>query len=246
MNAYHELMERPDKCNADKCLSRDGRGSNKPYNELIICETCGSKCIHKNCWRRNVPYYCCYQIDIKTSAETIQQSTKNNGIVSNDPEIIAEIRKKRKRELQTDDEKIDEKRRKKLKFERLQEESSSQHKTIYVGDGNSKMNAARNDTKIKLDFPISKIRNGSFDKLLRCRPRVVLRPLSVESFKIPSKTVDNLSNSNRAVIPSNVDNKIVKNELKTSPFAIISSSPKRKGGKTFKNHMITSFFKPFQ
>ncbi|KAJ6637334.1 G2/M phase-specific E3 ubiquitin-protein ligase, partial [Pseudolycoriella hygida] len=40
-NAFVELMERPTRCNAKHCKCVDGRESDKPSNELIICETCG-------------------------------------------------------------------------------------------------------------------------------------------------------------------------------------------------------------
>lgn len=235
-------MERPSQCNADECVCADGRESDTPKNELIICETCGSNCIHKNCWQRSEPYFCCFPIDIKVDTESHPQPTTNNGnITTRSSETIVNIRTKRKRAHQTDDEKIDEKNRKKLKIERCREYSLRKSKGNF--DCSSKMTTTKVDTKINSNFPITTIRNGTFDQILRFTPRVLLYPLSLENLNISSKTVDDASQSNRSLITSNFRNNFVKKELQSSDFAFISPT-KKKNGKTFKNFMITAFFKP--
>lgn len=217
-------MERPTRCNADECVCADGRESDKPSNELIICETCGSAVIHQKCWQRNEPYYCCFRIDWKTASKSKQQSTVNGNT------------RKRKKEHQTDDEKIDEKRRNK------------RFKTSSAKDAvncSSKVNCKNYDSMISSKFPITKIRNGSFEQILRYTPRVLLYPLSLETYNISVNKIEEPSNSNRSLITSNFDKNFNKTELKGSAFAIISPT-KKTGGKSFKNYTITSFFKPFQ
>lgn len=238
-----ELMERPNQCNADKCVCEDGRGSDKPSNELIICETCGSSCIHKNCWQKCEPYFCCFAIDFKVDTDSGQQPTNNENITSNNSDFIVEIRRKRKRAHQTDDEKIDEKRRKKLKIDRCQENPSRRAKDTF--DCSAKVTIKNDDLKKNLNFPITKIRNGTFDQILRSTPRVLLYHLSLENYNISSKKVDDASQSNRSLITSKFDNNFVQKELKSSDFAVISPT-KKHGGKSFKNFMITTFFKPYK
>lgn len=240
-------MERPNQCNADECACADGRESDKPSNELIICETCGSNCIHQKCWQRNEPYYCCFPIDWKTAAtDSEQQSTNHGNTASNNSEVIVELRRKRKMEHQTDDEKMDEKRRRK----RLKRngESPTRPSAKDAVNCSSKVICKKKESKISSNFPITKIRNGTFDQVLRFTPRVLiypLDPLSLETFSISSKKTEEPSNSNRSLITSNLDTKFSKKEFNSSAFAVISPT-KKAGGKSFKNYTITSFFKPFQ
>lgn len=242
-NAFHELTVRPSQCNADECICADGRQSDKPSNELIICETCGSSCIHQNCWQRREPYYCCFPIDLKDATSSNERPTNNRLITSKKSEMIVEIRRKRKRAHQTDDEKLDEKRRKKRKTDTFPEYAASDKRKKGQQDCGSKVNSTKNDFVVNSNFPITSIRNGSFDQILRYNPRVLLYPLSLESFNVSCKKFVETSNSNRSLTTSNIDANVNNNNLKSSSFAVISPS-KKKGGKSFKNYMITSFFKP--
>lgn len=138
---------------------------------------------------------------------------------------------------------MDEKRRKKTKIESRREDPSRQ-KTKDTFDRSCKVNNKK-DTNISSSFPITKIRNGTFDEILRYTPRVLLYPLPSEKFAISSKkNASSASNLNRSLITSIFDNSFVKKESECTEFAIISPT-KKHGGKSFKNFMITSFFKPF-
>jgi len=94
------------------------------------------------------------------------------------------------------------------------------------------------------NFPITKIRNGTFDQILRFKPRVLLYRLLPDNFKI-SRIVDQSfdswkTNQDKSLTTSMENNKLIEKEL---AFAIISPT-KKGGGKSFKNYTITSFFKP--
>ncbi|XP_037029801.1 PHD finger protein 7-like [Bradysia coprophila] len=240
-NAFHELMERPNRCNAEKCVCVDGRESDKPSNELLICETCGSNCIHKKCWQRKEPYYCCYRVDQISSS---RREPKKKNIAAQKDEIVKKIQNKRKREHQTDDEKLDEKRRKKRKTEKFAENQPTPEKTKGTRSRECSVNCKTIDETKRSRFPIKKIRNGTFDQILRYKPRVLLYPVSLDQFNNSSKKIAESSNSNRSLVTSNIDNSLSKKDSKSSEFTLIS--PKRKnGGPSFKNYMITSFFKPY-
>ncbi len=231
---------RPDRCNAANCVCSDGRDSDKPSNELIICETCGSNAIHRKCWQRNESYYCCFPIDSKSISNESSKSSK-------DYETIVEIRRKRKREHQTDDEKLDEKRRKKRRRITFQDKSTRPKAKDTLAPHGSKKYRTRNDRIIDSNFPIKKIRNGSFDEILRFTPRVLLYPLSSEQFNKFSKKIVEPGDSNRSLITSNCDNNnSTKKDISNSSFTMISPTRKNGGGKSFKNYTITSFFKPFK
>lgn len=236
-NAFHELMERPNRCNAEKCICPDGRESDTPTNELLNCETCGSNCIHKNCWQRKEPYYCCDRVNFGKNASRRPDAKKKKNFTAQKDEIIMKIQSnKRKREHQTDDEKLDEKRRKKRKLEKIDQNPTTPETT------NKKRRRTQIDARISSNFPeITKIRNGTFDEILRFTPRVLLYPLSLDQFNNSSKKIAESSNSDRPLVTSNEDN----NSSKTSSDFTVISPKKKNGGKSFKNYMITSFFKPF-
>lgn len=239
-NAFRELMERPNRCNAENCICIDGRESDKPSNELIICETCGSSCIHKKCWKRREPYFCCHRVDSDHSRPRRASMMKKN-ITEQKDENNMKIRSKRKREHQTDDEKLDEKRRKKRKMEKFTENQTTPQ-TATEGCGRKVWRC-----KTISDFPITRIRNGTFEQFLNSNPRVLLHPVSLDQLdqlKNSTKRFIHHNHSNRSLVTSNIDNSLSKEDEKSSSFTVIS--PKRKsGGKSFKNYTITSFFKPY-
>lgn len=242
-NAFHELTVRPNQCNANDCVCPNGRGSDEPSNGLMICETCGSNCIHQNCWQRKEPYYCCFPIGSKNATNSNRRrSTNNRHITSKKSEMIVKIRRKQKLTSQTDDEKLDEKRQKKLKSDKHPGTRSRDKRKVRLNCG-SKVNCNSTDVNVNSKFPITTIRNGTFDQILRYTPRVLLYPLdpsSLETSNVSSKKMVEPSNSNRSLITSNFD----KNFNKKEAFTIISPTRKT-GGKSFKNYTITSFFKPF-
>lgn len=286
-------MERPSRCDAIDCLSKFGRESDKPSNELIICETCGSSCIHKNCWRRDEPYYCCYQVDLKPLPDSDDEQRPN---VDSIKAIEMEQIRKRKREQPIDHGTLIECTRKRRKTVLIQEnsprhpliectrqrrktvliqENSPRHpsakgtqepliectrkrrKTVLVlensprrpsvkGTPNRRSKKTNKTEKIKSKYPITKIRNGTFDEIFQFTPRIILCPLTLEQVESMCKKSVAPTDSNRSPVTSNVNNNTPLKDVNKSEFTIISPKKgKSAGGKSFKNYMITSFFKPF-
>lgn len=269
-------MERPTRCVADNCLCADGRDCDEPSNELLICETCGSSCIHKNCWHRKEPYYCCFPINSKTSNVSKKQrnekctnenqnssvKSKNNDFIETTSKKFTTVRRKRKIAQQSDDNEKNKKRRKVEKTHTQRRSSLAAKSTI---DCSTNVDFTSKDIKIRRNFPITKIRNGTFDQILRLTPRVLICPLSLDKMNCSSKRIDpsglfevvtdkSLKTSNvdtnkkitdRSMKTLNLDNNLKKDELITPSVTFAVISPSRKsGGKSFKNYMITSFFKP--
>lgn len=254
-------MERPNRCAAENCLCTGGRDFDEPSNELLICETCGSSCIHKNCWQRKEPYFCCLPINEKGTDENQNNSVKsknndfNKSTTTNSS--IGTVRRKRKI-VQTDDYGKGKKRRK------ADKQCGSPSVAKSTVECSTKLDFTSKDINITKKFPIVKIRNGAFDQILRFTPRVLICPLSLDKFKISSRGIDlsvniktitdktlkttdidtNTTIADRSLKTLNVDN-LQKKELLTPSvtFAVISP-PKKSGGKSFKNYTITSFFKP--
>lgn len=48
-NAFAELLEVPDTCEATVCVCPQGRGYENTQYTLIRCDTCGSHCVHNKC-----------------------------------------------------------------------------------------------------------------------------------------------------------------------------------------------------
>lgn len=48
-NAFAELLERPESCEASKCVCPNGREYENSKYKMLRCETCGSHCIHNKC-----------------------------------------------------------------------------------------------------------------------------------------------------------------------------------------------------
>lgn len=128
-------------------------------------------------------------------------------------------RGKRKRKLspKLEDEKIKTKRRKVIKLH------TDKYEQCHSINGENTVELTK---RIGNNFPINKIRNGTFDQLLEVK--VLLKPLPPEilstrhSINLNNINIDGLSN-------------------KEMPFVILSPS-KKNGGKSFKNRTITSYF----
>ncbi|XP_075156147.1 uncharacterized protein LOC142229473 [Haematobia irritans] len=48
-NAFAELLERPSECSASNCTNNKGRNHSSKDNPLMLCGTCGSTAMHKQC-----------------------------------------------------------------------------------------------------------------------------------------------------------------------------------------------------
>ncbi|XP_046802506.1 dentin sialophosphoprotein-like [Lucilia cuprina] len=48
-NAFAELLERPNECAAQECKNRKGRKASSDLNPFIMCSTCGSTAMHRQC-----------------------------------------------------------------------------------------------------------------------------------------------------------------------------------------------------
>ncbi|XP_065364825.1 dentin sialophosphoprotein-like [Calliphora vicina] len=48
-NAFAELLERPNECSAQQCKNRKGRKASCDLNPFVMCSTCGSTAMHRQC-----------------------------------------------------------------------------------------------------------------------------------------------------------------------------------------------------
>ncbi|XP_037826344.1 reticulocyte binding protein 2 homolog b [Lucilia sericata] len=48
-NAFAELLERPNECAAQECKNRKGRKASSDLNPFVMCSTCGSTAMHRQC-----------------------------------------------------------------------------------------------------------------------------------------------------------------------------------------------------
>lgn len=57
-NAFAELLEVPDTCEATVCVCPQGRDYENTQYTLIRCDTCGSHCVHNKCLLTKQPFTC--------------------------------------------------------------------------------------------------------------------------------------------------------------------------------------------
>lgn len=57
-NAFAELLEVPDTCEAIVCVCPEGRDYENTQYTLIRCDTCGSHCLHNKCLLTKEPFTC--------------------------------------------------------------------------------------------------------------------------------------------------------------------------------------------
>lgn len=57
-NAFAELLEVPDTCEAAECVCPQGRDYENTQYTLVRCDTCGSHCVHNKCLLTKEPFTC--------------------------------------------------------------------------------------------------------------------------------------------------------------------------------------------
>lgn len=92
-NAFAELLERPDKCEAEKCVCPDGRDHEDTQYQMIRCDTCGSHCVHNKCMLTKAAVFTCVEciLPVGANASGIKVTARSSSSIATDDSSDTEV-----------------------------------------------------------------------------------------------------------------------------------------------------------
>lgn len=89
-NAFAELLERPETCEASECVCPDGRDHESAKYKMLRCETCGSHCVHDKCLSgTSGSVFRCSDCDVQSNETAVAMRTQETSTGNESDETVA-------------------------------------------------------------------------------------------------------------------------------------------------------------